>query len=127
MSQFYIFLVCVLCGVVGGALYDVFDGLQAPFHSRVGKIIAQLCFCAVFALFYLYVSVRLGLPDFRAYMFLGCFAGFLLYLKSFHEIVAFFAGKVYNTAKRLIRKSKERRLCRKTKFKFRKIKREKSQ
>lgn len=125
-GQFYIFFVCVLCGAVGGILYDVFDGVQAPFRSRIGKVIAQLCFCAVFAFFYIYISVWLGLPDFRSYMFLGCFIGFLLYLKSFHEIVAFFAQRGYNVIKRSIRKSKERRSCRKTKYRFRKIKREKS-
>lgn len=125
-GQLYIFFVCVLCGAIGGILYDVFDGVQAPFHSRILKIIAQFCFCAVFVLFYIYISVWLGLPDFRAYMFLGCFVGFLLYLKSFHEIVAFFAQRSYNEIKRLLRKSKERRLCRKTESRFRKIKRGKS-
>ncbi len=44
----------------------------------------------------MFVSVMFEFEGLRLYMFLGCVLGALLYLKSFHIIVAFSVKKVYN-------------------------------
>lgn len=123
-EQLYIFLVCICCGIAGGVIYDVFEYAQAPFRSRVLKTISELFFCVVFTAFYLVISVRLALPNFRIYMFCGCAAGFFLYLKSFHKTVDFLLKRVYNGIKKRIPKKKGAKRC--GKFTFRKKKREES-
>ena len=95
-DQFYIFLVCVTCGIASGVFYDVMYCAVLPFKKQWVKITGEILFSVLFTVFYLFVSLLFGFPAFRIYMFLGCAAGFYLYLKSFHKIVAFFANKVYN-------------------------------
>lgn len=112
-NQFYIFLVCASCGIAGGVVYDMFYLLRTFVRVRAAEIAADVCFFAFFAGMYLFVSLLFGLPDLRFYMFLGCLIGLLLYLKSFHRIVAFFAEKVYNRVKDKKQKQKaEEKLCR---------------
>ena len=102
-NQFYIFLVCVSCGIAGGVVYDMFYLHRTFVRVRAAEIAGM----------YLFVSLLFGLPDLRFYMFLGCLIGLLLYLKSFHRIVAFFAEKVYNRVKDKKQKQKaEEKLCR---------------
>ncbi len=105
-NQFFIFLVCVSCGIVGGIVYDVFYCLRVFVRARAAEIAADLCFFLFFAGLYLFVSLLFELPDLRFYMFAGCLIGLGLYLKSFHGIVAFFAKKVYNRIDKV--KSKRR-------------------
>ncbi len=108
MSQFYIFLICILIGAAGGLLYDAVALLRAPFSARPVRWISDGLFCILFAAVFLVVSVALELPSVRFYMFLGLLAGFALYLKSLHKIVAFITKKVYNIFKKL---RKEQRIC----------------
>ena len=96
-NQIYVFLVCVLCGVMGGVVYDVGYCVRYPFRKSWVRIVTDVLFCVFFAALYLFVSVMMGLPGFRLYSFIGCAAGLFLYLKSFHQIVAFFVKKVYNS------------------------------
>ena len=123
-EQFRVFLLCVLCGLVGGALYDVLFCAAYPFKKRAVKIGADVLFCVLFAGLYLVVSVHFRMPPLRLYSFLGCVAGFFLYWKSFHKIVAFFAEKVYNSYIKQLRKRRDRKLCRKGEGTFRREKRE---
>lgn len=95
-DQFYVFLVCVLSGIVGGVFYDILYLVRYPFKSHAVIIVTDIFFGLLFAGLFLFVSVTFYLPGIRFYMLLGCAIGLLLYLKSFHEIVAFFAKKVYN-------------------------------
>ena len=111
MSQFYVFLVCVLAGAAGGAGYDLFSLVRAPSFMRRLRWARHVCdalFCLLFAVCFTALSAAMGLPPLRIYMCLGFLAGFALYAKSFHKIVAFFAGKVYNTYKKT---RKERKSC----------------
>ncbi len=45
---------------------------------------------------FIFISVMFDFDRLRLYMILGCLLGALLYLKSFHVIVAFSVKKVYN-------------------------------
>lgn len=104
--QIYIFMICLFCGVVSGIAYDVLYiarsalcGVEISAYTVKDKIFLAICdllYCAVFAAGFIFVSVMFGFEDLRLYMLLGCALGAIIYLKSFHIIVAFFARKVYN-------------------------------
>ena len=96
-GQFHIFLLCVLIGVVGGILYDALFFVRSMYRRRWLRILCDVLFCICFAIFFVFISLWLDLPAVRAYFLLGCILGLLLYLKSFHKIVAFFAEKLYNS------------------------------
>lgn len=101
LSQFYIFLVSVACGLAGGVLYDGFHLLCVFFRARWVRIVCDALFVVAFGGLYLLVAVSVGFPAPRFYIALGCVSGLLLYLISFHKIVAFFAKKVYNRIRRM--------------------------
>ncbi len=96
MSQFYAFLVCILTGAAGGALYDLISLIPIPKKPRFFRIVADGLFCLLFAAVYLLVSLAAELPSLRFYTFLGCVVGFALYLKSLHKFLAFITKKLYN-------------------------------
>ena len=108
-GQFYAFLVCVCCGTAGGLLYDGVCALRSPFclgrkrGAAFVCILTDLCFGALFAFLLLAAGVALRLPALRAYLAAGCAAGFWLYRKSFHKIVAFFGKRMYNKVKQMQR------------------------
>ena len=126
MEQFHAFLLCAACGIAGGALYDLFYFFSYHFKQRPVPIAADVLFCIVFAGGYLFFSTALSLPPMRFYLFAGLCLGFLLYIKSFHKIVAFFAKKVYNNSIQEKNSKRKRMLWRKRR-KFRKKRREGSQ
>lgn len=102
----YIFTVCLFCGVISGVAYDVLYivrclacGVKKENYTvkdRIFIIICDLIYCLLFAAGFIFVSALFGFGDLRLYMLAGCALGALLYLKSFHIIVAFLANKVYN-------------------------------
>ncbi|MCI8734726.1 MAG: hypothetical protein HFE40_04150 [Clostridia bacterium] len=104
--QFFIFMVCLFCGILSGAVYDVLyiarcflcgiDKQSYTVKDKIFIIAADIFYCLVFAAGFIFVSVMFGFGTLRLYMLLGCLLGFLLYLKSFHFIVAFSVKKVYN-------------------------------
>ena len=89
-DQFYIFLICVTFGIFSGIFYDVIYCAVLPFRRAWVKIAGEFLFAVIFTLLFIFLSLLFGFPAFRIYMLLGCAAGFCLYLKSFHKIVAFF-------------------------------------
>lgn len=104
--QFFIFLTCLGCGILSGPVYDVLyivrcalcgaDVRAYTIKDRIFLIICDVAYCAVFAAGFVFISVLFSFDDLRLYMLAGCALGALIYLKSFHIIVAFFVGKVYN-------------------------------
>lgn len=103
MSQLHAALLCALLGLFGGGLYDLLIALSTPLRART---VAEILFCAIFAAIYLLFSVKTGLPPLRGYLVAALCLGFVLYLKSWHKIVAIPAKKVYNKLARNIRKRK---------------------
>ena len=114
--RIFIFIICLFCGVVSGVLYDVLYvarvsvcGLNRSAYTVKDKIfiiIADILYCLAFTAGFIFVSVMFGFEAFRLYMFLGCVLGAALYLKSFHEIIAFFVNKVYNRYRSLLKERK---------------------
>lgn len=112
--QIFIFITCVLCGVLSGTVYDVLyiarcvlcgvNKKKYTAKDRVFIIVSDLIYCAAFAAAFIFTSVMFGFEDLRLYMLFGCVLGALLYLKSFHVFVAFLINKVYN----IIKSQKER-------------------
>lgn len=111
--QFFIFMICLLCGVLSGVVYDVLYIARAvvcgveinkyTIKDKVFLVAADLLYCIIFAAAFIFLSVMFDFYALRLYMLIGCAIGALLYLKSFHIFVAFFVKKVYNS----IRKDKE--------------------
>ena len=105
--QFFIFMTCMLCGILSGVVYDVLfiartilcgtDKSAYTVKDKIFIIAADVLYCLVFAAGFIFTSVMFDFDGFRLYMLIGCFLGALIYLKSFHLIVAFFCKKVYNT------------------------------
>lgn len=103
--QLFIFLICLCCGIIAGVFYDVLYIARSLIFLRVCRrtpantVAAAVCdlltFAALAAL-YVLASVLFGFPNARFYMFFACFCGILLYIKSFHLLVAFLINKLYN-------------------------------
>ena len=110
--QIYIFIICLFCGVISGVVYDILyiarcslcgiDKYAYTVKDKIFLIICDLLYCLVFAAGFIFVSVLFDFGNLRAYMLIGCALGAIIYLKSFHIIVAFFVKRVYNifTAKK---------------------------
>lgn len=109
VNEFYAFFAAVCCGCAGGVVFDLFFSLRYPVRAKPVRFALDFLFCVVFSALYLLCSVGLELPSFRLYLFLGCAAGFGLYFKSFHKIVAFFVEKTYNRIRKSVQK--EKKIC----------------
>lgn len=102
----FIFITCTCCGVLSGVVYDVLYiarcavcGIHKQAYTVKDKIFTAACdvlYCLIFAAAFVFMSVMFNFDGLRFYMFLGCLLGAVLYLKSFHVIVAFSVKKVYN-------------------------------
>ena len=103
--QFFIFLICLCCGIISGVFYDVLyvarsliflRASRRPAAKTVAAAVCDMLTFAFLAALYVFASVLFDFPNARFYMFLACFCGILLYIKSFHIIVAFLINKLYN-------------------------------
>jgi len=118
--QFFIFMICLFCGIISGVVYDVLYiarsavcGVEKQNYTVKDKIFivaADILYCLVFAAGFVFVSVLFNFTGFRLYMLIGCILGAALYLKSFHLIVAFFVKKVYNIKVKRQRRKKEQQI-----------------
>lgn len=104
--QIFIFMICVLCGILSGVIYDILYvarcavcGVFAHAYTvkdRIFTVACDLMYCLIFAAGFIFMSVMFDFYELRLFMFIGCAVGALLYMKSFHIIVAFSVKKVYN-------------------------------
>ncbi len=108
MSGSRVFLICVFIGVLGGVIYDVFFLPRDLCRKKWLRFVCDFLFCLCFGAFYLFSAVCLGLPSIRFFHLLGLLLGLFLYLKSFHKIIAFLSGKLYNKTNSRVRKRKPR-------------------
>lgn len=112
-NQFAVFGICVGVGFVGGILYEIFAFLRFLLGCPQGKhkifgAVFDIAFFVAFAVVCVMVAYVLKFPDFRTYTWLGYALGGILYLKTLHQIVAFFENVCYNNIKELIKKAKRR-------------------
>ena len=78
---------CAVCGITK-EVYTVKD--------KIFTAACDILYCLIFAAGFVFTSVMFDFDELRLYMLIACFLGALLYLKSFHVIVAFSVKKVYN-------------------------------
>lgn len=116
--QIFIFLCCMLCGVLSGIVYEVLYiarvvvcGIDKRVYTVKDKVFTFLCdilYFAVLAAMFVFTSVMFEFYSLRLYMVAGCALGAIIYLKSLHVIIAICLKKVYNSLNRCkIRKEKE--------------------
>ena len=98
-NQIYIFLACMLAGIAAGGAYELNCLFCFFIKGKAARIVADILFFllagAVFAAF----CVLFRLPDMRIYMLAAALLGLLLYRKTLHRTVAFFARKLYNKSR----------------------------
>ena len=112
-NQFAVFGLCVGVGFVGGVLYEAFAFLRFLLGCprEKNKVLGgalDIAFFLLFACVCVWAAYVFQFPDFRVYMWLGYALGGILYLKTLHEIVAFFEKVCYNSVTKLIKKAKKR-------------------
>ena len=112
-NQFAVFGLCVGVGFVGGVLYEAVAFLRFLLGCPRGKNkvlggALDIAFFLLFACVCVWAAYVFQFPDFRVYMWLGYALGGILYLKTLHEIVAFFEKVCYNSVTKLIKKAKKR-------------------
>ncbi len=108
--QIFIFLCCMLCGVLSGVVYEVLYvarvfvcGLNKRKYTVKDKIFTCLCdilYFTVFAVMFVFTSITFEFYSLRLYMLIGCALGAIIYIKSLHVIIAIFIKKVYNSLNR---------------------------
>ncbi len=114
--QAFILLICVLCGAASGIVYDILfvarsivcgvDRRKFTLKDKIFTFICDLIYFVVFAALFTYVCICFEIYTLRLYMLIGAAVGVLIYLKSFHIIIAFLIKKVYNSLNKSVRSKK---------------------
>ena len=101
-GQFYIFLSCVTFGGLCGFFYSLIVFVKKFIKSKwFNSILDLLFFLCIGTLFVVY-SFKFNFPNVRVYMLVGVLLGLILYMESFHLILANLLKKLYN--KKVIKK-----------------------
>ena len=112
-NQFAVFGLCVGVGFLGGVLYEAVAFFRTLLGCPRGKnklfgIALDIAYSIAFGVLCVICAYAFRFPDFRGYMWLGYALGGILYLKTLHEIVAFFGNVCYNNINKFIKKAKRR-------------------
>lgn len=107
--QFTTFLICVVCGFIGGIIYEpiyiirtAICGAERVVYNKKDTIITAIfdvLFFVLFGVLFSYFAVAFNFYEARLYTFLGCALGFYVYIKTLHYTLAFLVRKVYNKVK----------------------------
>ena len=111
-NQLFYFCLCILVGFAGGLPYEIFVILRRVFRCERGKsktlgVILDVIFPIFFAVICVFMQFILRFPNFRAYMWIGYAAGWIIYLKTLRKLVAFFKKICYNQVSKLIKSFKK--------------------
>ena len=116
MGQVWQAFACISAGLAAGALCEPLFVLFFLARNKAVGIAADVLCGIITALVFVLFFTAFALPDLRAYMLFFCAAGFWLWKRSFHRILAFFANKLYNryrsSCKRIMLRL-SRKVCRK--------------
>ena len=93
--------VCVFLGMSGGILYEGVELFRFFVGNRIARAVADAAFFLLVAVLFTVSSAFFCLPSFRLYQVGACMVGFLLYRKSLHRILAFFARRLYNKCRKI--------------------------
>lgn len=122
MGQIYAVSACLLAGIAAGLFCEPFAAVSALTRERARavSVLSDILYGVAAAAAFVCIATAFSLPDLRFYMLFFCGLGFLLWNRSFHRILAFFAIKLYNKyrsgcKRRLLRLT--RKICRKKNLK----------
>ena len=109
-NQFYFFIESLFMGVLLGVFYEIFHLLKVVLKNKIVGEIIDFSFFPVICISYLKAGEIFNFPNFRLYIFIGVLLGFVIYLLSFHEMLAKVFRLVYNkTVSFIRRKNRERK------------------
>ena len=108
-GQFYIFLACLSFGAASGIFLSISSAIKFFVKNKIIKIILDAVFLAPIGFLFSLYSLKLNFPSLRGYMLIAIFIGILVYLKSFHIIVAFLKKVCYNKVVKRRKNTKERK------------------
>ena len=106
LDQPRIVAVCLFIGVIIGVFYEPFYFLKLIFkHNIIGQILNGL-WLFLSSFIYIFISTIYNFPNFRGYILIFIILGCLIYLFSFHKIIAIFENKVYNILIKIFKRVK---------------------
>ena len=107
-NQIFVFIACIAVGGVGGVFFTLSALIKFFIKKKGLKIIPDIIAFIAFSALYVLVSYNLAFPSFRFYMAAGAITGLFAYMKSFNDILAFRAKKLYNiTVRKIIARKKK--------------------
>ena len=106
LDQPRIVLVSLFIGVVIGAFYEIFYLLKLIFKGKVFKEILNAIWIFLSSFIYIQISTSYSFPNFRVYTVVFMVVGVIIYLFSFHKIIAIFLNRVYNIITKIFKKVK---------------------
>ena len=112
-----IFLICLALGVCSGIVYDMLyiarfiiggrPAVKIKKREIISCAVCDIIYAAVLSALFVAASVLFCFPDVRLYMLAAVISGELLYIKSFHIMVAFFLNRLYNIVSRIAKRGKK--------------------
>ena len=105
-NQIYVFLACVTIGCCCGVFLSVSHLLKIVIKNKILTALCDIIAFLLISLVYVAWSHHWRFPSFRMYMMVGLFLGLVLYMKSFHIILAKFIKKLYTILVRLLKPRK---------------------
>ena len=107
-GQFFILLACVGFGYVSGVILTIDFALKKLFYNFFLRNILDLCSFLTLCFFFVLYTNFFNFPSFRVFMAIGVLIGLILYIESFHFILAKTCKIVYNKVKKIFTKKSPR-------------------
>lgn len=95
-GQISVALFNVCLGALFFIAYKFYRILAKLLHFKILRVLSDVVFFIAFAIFYVYITYKIGFPNFRFYMLFSFFAGAVIYYESFHILLANIGKKLYN-------------------------------
>ena len=97
-------IICLFIGEICGLVYEPFSLLKSIINKKLINHVLNFTFLFLSAFIYTLMTAKFSLGNFRLYMAVFFLLGLILYLNSFHKIIAFFIIRVYNVFIRKIKR-----------------------
>ena len=110
-EQVPFFLLSIVCGVIGGLIYEIFTLLRWVFDCRKGKheriaVVIDVTYWLILSVFCMLFAYIFHFPDYRWYMFAGFWVGFIICAIFLRIILAFFRKVCYTIGTQIMNRAK---------------------
>lgn len=95
-GQFYVFLSCVAFGGFCGVLIAISHISKKFIINKIICFFIDLILFVIVSISYVVYSNLLNFPDYRLYMTVGVVLGFVIYMETFHILLAKILKWAYN-------------------------------